>query len=657
LRINFDSYIYATKHFLQNQATIMYTKNLLLAAIVLFAINSFAQNNFKFSPEKPYAGSLITITYSCGGDISYLTTMPEAVAYSLGNKGQTATDLKLKKSGNQYIANFKTDTSDNFVYFSFSADKKFDNNFNNGYWIQLYNGDSIKKGANTSLSLYYQFYGGSAGVEANTDKALEYIEKEFQMYPASKKDNLVSYVRLYSKAKKDDVPAFIQKQIEEEIKSGLKDENDYSAIQNLYLLAKLPQQAKLMGDLKKEKFPNGQWASGEYIQKYFAEQDATKKEAMLDSIILKMKKDSSWEYLEPSLAFFKSQLPNAYASKNDYEGMKNAVKKYEIKGAELATVYNNTAWEMQKTDSNLDKAEQISKEATEWASNEWNKPSEPKPPYLTEKQWSVSRANNYGMYADTYAMIMYKKGDYKKGFPYTKDAAIKLSKGQDPDLNNTYSLLAEKTLPAKEYVPQLEQFVKDGKTTSDIKDVLKRAYIKKKGADKGFDDYITTLEKDSYLKMMEDIRKGVLSDKAPAFTLVDLKGSKVNVHELKNKIVVVDFWATWCGPCKASFPGMQKMVTKYKDDSLVRFVFVDTWEQEGDKEKKAADFIASNKYDFHVLMDNEGKVVEQFKVTGIPTKFIIDKTGTIRFKSVGFNGSDDKLVSELSAMIDMAKNM
>jgi hypothetical protein len=56
-------------------------------------------------------------------------------------------------------------------------------------------------------------------------------------------------------------------------------------------------------------------------------------------------------------------------------------------------------------------------------------------------------------------------------------------------------------------------------------------------------------------------------------------------------------------------------------------------------------------------MDNDSKVVEQFKVSGIPTKFVIDKNGIIRFKAIGFSGSDDKLVSELTAMIDMAKTM
>lgn len=102
---------------------------------------------------------------------------------------------------------------------------------------------------------------------------------------------------------------------------------------------------------------------------------------------------------------------------------------------------------------------------------------------------------------------------------------------------------------------------------------------------------------------------------------------------------------------------MQKMVTKYKNNPDAKFVFVDTWETADKKEKNAADFITDNKYDFHVLMDDDSKVVDQFKVSGIPTKFVIDKNEIIRFKAIGFDASDDKLITELSTMIDMAKTM
>lgn len=635
----------------------MPTKNLLLTVLLFCVLQTFGQSNFTFFPEKPKGGDVISITYVPSGTIANTTSQLNTIVYTIGSKGQNTNDLDLKKSGNKYVGTLQTDTSENFIFLSFSVDNNYDNNSNNGYWIQLYKGDSLKKGSDMSLSRYYQFYCRNAGMEPDNDKALKYMEDEFKSDPDAKKANLISYIRLYSLVNKDKAPAMIQKEIESEIKSGLKDENDYSTVQNLYALAKLPQQSKLISDLKKEKFPNGKWKINETIEDFLKEEDLSKKEALLDDITAKIKNDADWKYLQPSLSYFQSSLINSYQGKKDWTGMDNAIKKYDIKGMQLAGIYNNTAWEIQKTDKNLDVAEKMAATAVDIAKKEWKNPTEKKPDYLSESQYAKSRENSYGMYADTYAMVLYKLGNYKKAFPYTQESAIKIEKGKSADENNTYSLIAEKVLSRKKYVKQLEQFVKDGKSTSDIKEILKRAYVKNHKSDKGYADYMTALEKDSYLKMVAELKKSMLDDAAPAFTLTDLKGDKVNIHDLKNKIVVVDFWATWCGPCKASFPGMQKMVTKYKDDPDVKFVFVDTWETTDKKDKNAADFIASNKYDFHVLMDNDSKVVEQFKVSGIPTKFVIDKNGIIRFKAIGFDGSDDKLVTELTTMIDMAKTM
>ena len=94
------------------------------------------------------------------------------------------------------------------------------------------------------------------------------------------------------------------------------------------------------------------------------------------------------------------------------------------------------------------------------------------------------------------------------------------------------------------------------------------------------------------------------------------------------------------------------------------FLFVNTWESQetlDQRKKEVSEFIAKNKYNFNVLYDesenntpNNYVVVNNYKVTGIPTKFVIGKDGKMRFRSVGFGGGEDGLVEELSAMIDMA---
>jgi peroxiredoxin len=632
-------------------------KNLLFITVLFFSVPTFAQNNFTFSPEKPQAGDVITINYTPSGAIANTTSPLNAIVYTMRNNEEHADDMQLKKSGNNYVGTVKTDTADNFAFFSFSADGNYDINSNNGYWIRLYEGDKFKKSANMNLAAFYEANGRNTGIDRDYHKALKYMNEEFKLYPEAKKKRIILYSRLYAIANKDSAQEFLETEIEATLKTGLKNENDYTILQDLYRYAKLPEQAKLINDLKEAKFPEGQWKINETVNNFLREKDMAKKEAMFNEISSKIKNDSAWKFLEPSLSYFRSSIPNAYYQKQDWNGMDAAIKKLDIKGMELASLYNNAAWEIQKTNKNLDKADKMAATAVEIAKKEWKNPSGKKPDYLSESQWEKSRASAYAMYADTYGMVNFKEGNFKKGLPYSEDAALKIHKGKTAEGNNTYALLAEKALPARKYVPQLEQFVKDGKATSSIKDILKRAYEKKHKSDNGYEEYMAALQHDAYVNTVAGLKKEMLSGKEPKFTLVDLKGNKINIEDLKNKVVVVDFWATWCGPCKASFPGMQKAVTKFKNDPDVKFVFVDTWETSDNKEKNAADFIAKNNYDFHVLMDNDSKVVEQFKVEGIPTKFVIDKNGIIRFKEVGFDGSDDKLITELSAMIDVAKTM
>ncbi len=115
------------------------------------------------------------------------------------------------------------------------------------------------------------------------------------------------------------------------------------------------------------------------------------------------------------------------------------------------------------------------------------------------------------------------------------------------------------------------------------------------------------------------------------FTLQDLEGKPVSLSDYKGKVVFIDFWASWCPPCRASIPAVENLYEQYKDNE--DFVVLGINLQE-DKDT-ILKFMKKQKMNYPVLLSDK-KVISNYKISSIPRFFIIDKNGEIYNKYVGF---------------------
>jgi len=574
------------------------------------------------------------------------------VVYLLDGAEYKVIEPKAVQAGTILSGSFKLNDKAKCFAFTFSSGKEKDINASKGYFVPVYNSK------NEPVTAYYptiyniqRFYGEDYfGITFNAQKAFTVFEEGLKQNPELKNDPdfFNTYLNSLNSAKKTEAIPVINEELQRLENKGNLSEKDYTTLIQWYTRDKRKAKADSLSNDMKAAFPNGFWKKNEASSKIYTEKDVAKKVVLYQDYIMQYPpKEDDKRVVEN----FKWHIAITYAIAKDYKSYNEWNNQLSKEMA--ASNNNNRAWAMAEANENIEEAKKMSLSASTYAKDEMQKPSEKKPDYLTTKQWEGSRKNQYGMYADTYAFIMYQAGDYKTGLQYAKDAAA-ISKYKNAEYNERYSQLMEKVLPAATVKKEIEQFVKDGAASSKTKALLKTLFIAEKKSDAGYDDYLAKLEMAAKMKKREEMAKTMTNDPAPKFSLKDLEGNDVSLEELKGKVVIVDFWATWCGPCVASMPAMKIAQEKLKARDDVAFVFVDTWQTEEDKKQNAADFMKKNNYPFHVLLDNDNKVVADFKVNGIPTKFVIDKTGNIRFKSVGFGGSDDALIDEVDMMVEMA---
>jgi peroxiredoxin len=139
-------------------------------------------------------------------------------------------------------------------------------------------------------------------------------------------------------------------------------------------------------------------------------------------------------------------------------------------------------------------------------------------------------------------------------------------------------------------------------------------------------------------------------DRAAPFSLKDLAGNTVSLASLQGKVIFLNVWATWCGPCRDEMPSMETLYNEFKDNQDFVMLAVSQDRQGPDTVKS---YVDKNGYHFRVLLDPDNTISEAYNVSGVPETFIIDRHGRIvAHHPGGFDWSSSDVRGALQQLLD-----
>lgn len=607
---------------------------LTLVVLVAISLSSIitAKEAATLTPVKPKIGDMITLTYDPTAEGAVHKDASEIYAVVLFqhvNEPPAVLEKKMEKSGEVWMTTFTVEDP-NAVSISvrYDAGEQIDDNNSNVQNIVLVgkNGKPVRGALHMKAMLHMQKNWAGFKHEQDSAKAKSLLKEEMKLYPDNWRAQSFIWT-VESKGKNDDK---IKKQIAKELaKVYNKQKNNEEAVAGLLSWFQFTDQTKKAEEIESawlKKNPNGEIAKLKAYQAFAKETDQTKRAELASLYVEKFEVKRGMEQM------FLAALLRV----KNYEKAISFIEKYPNVSS---SYYNSIAYGLISKGEQMEKALAIAQKGIAIAAK---RDVRTDIGYLQQShgQWEKDAAYMHGMIADTYGEGLMKVGKYEEAEKVLEESNT-LMESDDPDNNARLVECYVKNGKNDKAISLSYASLVKGKGNQQLLEAYKTAYTTVKGSNAGFDSVLTVAKNESVKELKAKLKKEIIDQPSIDFELKSLDGSTVKLSDLKGKVVVLDFWATWCGPCISSFPSLQKVYDKYKANPNIKILAMNTWERvkPEEREQHVKNFIEKNNYTFPVLFDTD--LVSQYGVSGIPTKFIIDQNGRIRFKDIGFGGAQE----------------
>jgi len=666
--------------------TLMKRKLLFNISLLLGCCLAVAQNpagTFRLLTSKPIAGQVVKFTYNSKGSKLVSTQPVHASVYKYANYKWSIEDVALNVQNGEYVGEIRLSAKCALAALKFyqgntEAPEAVDNNDNAGFTIIPVNSKNTKNpGAVIGVALLQMPVLGSGSLNYQNDfnNKLEpsvltkLLAEESQIPGSDTKNYIEAYVAMQKTIKGEQFSVFIVDWLNNLLKRTDLSEDDLWNIQKIFQFTlKDKSKADSVSKVILQKYPKGAFARLEAFRNTMQHDKTTEDMIFETEGFLKNFPYSVWlnSPNEQEFIYYETHrvLSSMYFDTRKFDSFLKMIPELNFKT--LNEIYR---WNIEKVYIQ----KRMSKDSLSILAQ----------PLMTEMLKKIndgSMASN-GFFSKEHA-IENAHSELDKRLVIHIGLLADLNKNEEalsyfqyltekikltiPELNDTHLQILENKHADKAKVKSfMELCVAQNAVSPSMFNKLKTLYLEQHADLNKFNDYLSSLKSFSTKEELKrKVTKSLINIECIPFELEDLDGNIVRSSDWKDKIVVLDFWATWCRPCISALPAMQILVDKYATDPKIDFYFVGTM-QFGDYKPRTEEFIKKEKFRLKFVYDKINDktgaqdaafsiFAHSFNSSGIPRKVIV-KDGYIRYTTEGYSGSASELVDELSCAIELLK--